>query len=186
MTSHQEWFWDLREPDRPCYVETGDDTTHPIRHVANVPFGKEGERTCIKNVLHVPTITKNLVSVGQIVEQGMQVRFNQGGCFIEKEGRVIARGRREGRMFILESNEVKSAMFARGVKADIGIELWHKIVGHINLDKLKGVQSKGVIIRLLGNKSLSMGHIGQRIRTKIVGSSGRHPTCIRKLDPESI
>ena len=34
-------------------IETGDDTTHPIRHIGNVPFGKEGEQICIKNVLHV-------------------------------------------------------------------------------------------------------------------------------------
>ena len=75
MMSHQEWFHDLRTSDRPDYIETGDDTTHPIQHIGNVPFGKYGEQTCIKNVLRVPTITKNLVSVSQIVEQGMQVRF---------------------------------------------------------------------------------------------------------------
>ena len=68
MTLHQEWFRELREPDWPSYVETGDNTTHPIRHIGIVPFGKEGSQTYIKNVLHVPTITKNLVSVGQIVE----------------------------------------------------------------------------------------------------------------------
>ena len=48
MTSHEEWFQDLREPVRPSYVKTGDDTTHPIRHVGNVPFMKKGEQTCIK------------------------------------------------------------------------------------------------------------------------------------------
>ena len=85
MTSHQEWFSDLRTLDRPSYIETGDDTPHPIQHISNVPFGKEGEQTCIKKFLHVPTITKNLVSVGQIVEKGMQVRFNNEGCFIEKD-----------------------------------------------------------------------------------------------------
>ena len=51
-------------------------------------------------------------------------------------------------MFILESNEVKSVMFAKGLKADTDIELWHKRIGHINLQKLKGMQSKGVVIRL--------------------------------------
>ena len=61
MTSHQAWFRDLRTPDRPGYIETGDDTSHPIRHIGDVPFGKDGEKTCIKDVLHVPTITKNLV-----------------------------------------------------------------------------------------------------------------------------
>ena len=79
--SHKEWFLELRELERPGYVETGDDTTHPIRHIGNVPFGEKGKKTCIKNInLHVPTITKNFVSVGQMVEQGMQVRFDQDGC----------------------------------------------------------------------------------------------------------
>ena len=86
VTSHQEWFREFRELERPDYVKTRDNTTHPIRDIDNVPFGKEAKQTFIKNILHVLTITKNLVSVGQIVEQGMQVRFDQGGCFIEKEG----------------------------------------------------------------------------------------------------
>ena len=60
-----------------------DDTTH---HIDNVPFYKEGNQTYIRNILHVPTMTNNLVLVGQIVEQGMQVRLNDEGCFIEKEG----------------------------------------------------------------------------------------------------
>ena len=83
MTSHQEWFWDLREPEWPSYVEIGDDTTNPIRHIDNVPSGKEGIHMYIKNILDVPTIKKNMVSLGQIVEQGMQVRFNHGGCLID-------------------------------------------------------------------------------------------------------
>ena len=66
-------------------METRDDTIHPIQHVGNVPFGEEGNQTYIKNVLHVPTITKNLFSVGQIAEQGMHVHFHDDGCFIEKE-----------------------------------------------------------------------------------------------------
>ena len=58
-----------------------DDTTH---HIDNVPFYKEGNQTYIRNILHVPTIVKNMVSVHKIVKQGMQVWFNHEGCFIEK------------------------------------------------------------------------------------------------------
>ena len=71
MTSHEDWFRELRKPDQPKYIKTRDDMTHPIQHVENVPFGYDGKQTYLKNVLHVPTITKKLVSVGQIVEQGM-------------------------------------------------------------------------------------------------------------------
>ena len=106
MTSHGEWFRDLRMSDQLGYVETEDNPTHPIRHVGNFSLEKEGNKTCIKNVLHVPTIMKNLVSVGQIMEKGMQVRFNNGGCFIEKKGRLITKGCGEGQRFILDLDEV--------------------------------------------------------------------------------
>ena len=123
--SQQEEFRELRESEWPDHVETGDDTTHPIQHIRNVLYEKEVHQTYIKNVLNVPTIWKNLVSVGDIVERWarMQVQFNQGGCFIENEGQLIACGRREGRMFILDLHKMKSAMFAKGTKADTDIVL---------------------------------------------------------------
>ena len=51
-------------------------------------------------------------------------------------------------MFILNSHEMKSCMFAKGTKADTNIELWHNRIGHINHNKLKAMQSKGFVIRL--------------------------------------
>ena len=68
----------------------------------------------MRNVLYVPTITHYLVSVGQIVDQGMLVRFTPLECFIEEEGEIIGQGRREGRMFILKTNDVGTSMFAKG------------------------------------------------------------------------
>ena len=80
------------------------------------PIRKDNDQTFINNVLHVLTIANNLISVGQIVEQGNQVRFNHKGCFIEKEGRG----------FILDSHRMKSTMFTKGHKFDSDIELCKK------------------------------------------------------------
>ena len=44
----------------------------PIANVGEVPLSHVGHKGKLLNVLHVPTITKNLVSVGQIVDQGME------------------------------------------------------------------------------------------------------------------
>ena len=72
MTSHREWFKEMKKPEKPGYVETGDDTTHPIAHVGDVSLSmQDGKVKCLTNVLHVPEITKNLVSIGQMVEQGL-------------------------------------------------------------------------------------------------------------------
>ena len=66
-------------------METRDDTIHPIQHVGNVPFGEKGNQTYIKKVLHVPTITKSLVAIGQIVEQGMKFTSTTEGALLKKK-----------------------------------------------------------------------------------------------------
>ena len=130
----------LREPKRPGVVETSDDSTHMIEHIGDVALSNHDNKGYMTDLLHVLTITKNLVSVGQIVEQGMQVRFNQDGFFIEDKGQLIAHARREGHMFILDAIEVNTTMYAKGLKAKSNIELWHKMVGHVNLIKLRSLE----------------------------------------------
>ncbi len=69
MISHGEWFRDKKDLKTPRFVEIGDDTTHPITQIGKVPLSmQDGQTKYLKNVLHVPTITKNLVFVGQMVE----------------------------------------------------------------------------------------------------------------------
>ena len=58
-----------------------------------------------------------------MIEQGLQVRFNPDGCYVEDykdDCKMVAKGKRVGIMFTLDVNmpEVKAAMFAQGA------ELW--------------------------------------------------------------
>ena len=72
MMSHGEWFRDMKKLDALGYVETGDDTAHPIAHIGKVPLNMhDGKMKYLANVLHVPNITKNLVSIRQMIEQGL-------------------------------------------------------------------------------------------------------------------
>ena len=55
-------------------------------------------------------------------------------------------------MFILEIldlNDVKSAMYDKGLKTEMNMKLWQKRISHINLQRLLAIQSKGVVIGLL-------------------------------------
>ncbi len=43
----------------PGFVETGDDTAHPITQIGKVPLSmQDGQTKYLKDVLHVPTIIK--------------------------------------------------------------------------------------------------------------------------------
>ena len=148
MTSHQEWFRDLREPDRPGYVETEDDITHPIQHIGNVPFVKEGNQTYIKNVLHMPPITKNLALTPNCGVKDASLLNQPYNLLHWERGSTHCSWMKRGRMFTLDLHEMKSTMITKSPKANTDIELWHKRIGHMNLNKVKGMQSKGAVIGL--------------------------------------
>jgi len=38
MTSHGEWFRDTKDLKTPGFVESGDDTAHPITQIGKVPL----------------------------------------------------------------------------------------------------------------------------------------------------
>ena len=158
MTGHGEWFRDMQDLERPGYVETRDDTSHPIKHIGNVSLTlQDGKVKYLADVLHVPSITKNLISVGQMVEKNLQVRFTPAGLFVEEykevghliaQGRrLIAQGKKVGRMFTLDVDipEVKAAMFVQGTGVVADIEIWHKRIGHVNVQRLKNMQNQNIV-----------------------------------------
>jgi hypothetical protein len=150
MTNHGEWFRDIKDLKTLGFVETSDDTTQPITQINKVPLSmQDGQTKYLKDVFHVLTITKNLIFVGQMVEQGLQVTFNLNGCFVEdmkNQGKLIAKGERNGRMFTLDMNmpEVNSMLFTHGKGAG-NIGVWHKQVGHVNLQHLKLMNKQNLV-----------------------------------------
>jgi len=65
MTSHGEWFKYTRDLKTPGFVETGDDTTHPITQINKVPLSMQDKQTkYLKDVFYVPTTKKKKVLVG--------------------------------------------------------------------------------------------------------------------------
>jgi hypothetical protein len=178
MTSHGEWFRDTKDLKTPNFVETSDDTAHPITQIGKVPLSmQDGQTKYLKDVFHVPTITKNVVSIGQIVEQGLQVPFNPNGCFMENmknQGKLISKGERNGRMFTLDVNmpEVNSMLFTRGKGArDIGI--WHKRVGHVKFQRFKLMEKQNLVGSLpkFGTKEV-MSKVCEACQ---LGKQARHP-----------
>jgi len=59
MTSHGEWSRDTKDLKTLSFVESGDDIAHPITQIGKVPLSmQDGQTKYLKDVLHVPTITK--------------------------------------------------------------------------------------------------------------------------------
>uniref|UniRef100_A0A5S6QHE6 GAG-pre-integrase domain-containing protein n=1 Tax=Trichuris muris TaxID=70415 RepID=A0A5S6QHE6_TRIMR len=80
----------------------------------------------LKNVLYVPEIQENLLSVKRMTEHGFQVTFRDIKCKVVQGTRAIALATQNGNIYKL--NRVKES--ARMVTDAISMHRWHRRLGH--------------------------------------------------------
>ena len=86
MTNHEEWFFYLEKLEQLEVVEIVEDTPHHIKHIGDAPLSHVGQKGIMRNILHIPTITKNLVSIGQNVDQGIASLVHSLGVLYQTTG----------------------------------------------------------------------------------------------------
>jgi len=78
MTGHKEWLGDFDE-NRRSKIKLADSKTLSAEGMGNILIQrKDGKIKLIKNVLYVPGMRCNLMSVGQLVEKGFSVSMKGG------------------------------------------------------------------------------------------------------------
>ena len=82
-----------------------------------------------ENVLYVPTLRENLMSVKKLTKAGVVVVFQETQVIIKINGEIIATGKQRGNMYAIEWNfERANTSLAEVEYAD----LWHRRLGHIS------------------------------------------------------
>ena len=103
------------------------------------------ERICIHDVLHVPKLHTNLLSVNNLVARGLNVNFNTTGCKVRTQGgEVMAVTTMEANLYQLDlkvvgGGDASAKAFTSAHKN--AMELWHRRLGHLHVNGVKGLQS---------------------------------------------
>lgn len=104
----------------------------------------------VSNVLYVPELTTNLLSVSQIIAKGNKVNFNDRGCYIyNAQGICIGEASLENDVYKLKTASSQPLM-AAAAQSSIPSITWHRRLGHINacdLSKLRNGAVEGVNFR---------------------------------------
>ncbi|KAL0433268.1 UNVERIFIED_CONTAM: Retrovirus-related Pol polyprotein from transposon TNT 1-94 [Sesamum latifolium] len=102
----------------------------------------------ISNVLFVPDLKTNLLSVGQLQEKGYEIFIKNGVCRIqdEKLGMIAQVNMTSNRMFPLYLQSLTHSCFSAKVKDEAW--LWHFRYGHLNFGGLKTLQQKNMVTDL--------------------------------------
>ncbi|XP_022714606.1 uncharacterized protein LOC111274270 [Durio zibethinus] len=96
----------------------------------------------ISDVLYVSEIDQNLLSVGQLIEKGYKVVFEDKSCLIKDAvGQDIFKVKIKGKSFALNLLEKEQTAFP--IKENI-TEVWHKRLGHYHHQGLLQMKSKNM------------------------------------------
>jgi hypothetical protein len=137
MTGDQIRFSSLNEKKTSYKVELGDKNTYLVKGIGHASIKlKSCNNVHLSNVLYVPSLEKNLVSISCLEDKGNKISFVDGEVLswsrdssIEND-RVI--GTREGRLYrLLERND--EAIIHDEVNPS---ELWHRRYAHLNYQAL--------------------------------------------------
>ena len=83
MIGDKYLFSDLEEKDLGVHIEMGDDGRYSATGIGTISFEMESSKPFIlKDVMHVPGLKKNLISVAKLEDKGYDVVFSEGKAFL--------------------------------------------------------------------------------------------------------
>src|ERR1700728_1379350 len=79
MTGDRYLFSDLEDKDLGVHIEMGDDGRYSATGIGTISFERESSKPFVlKEVMHVPGLKKNLISVAMLEGKGYDVVFSEG------------------------------------------------------------------------------------------------------------
>jgi hypothetical protein len=137
MTGYKDSLSALVQKDSPHKVKLGDDYQYPIKGVGESSYRLDSEKPMkMKDVLYVPGLKKNLLSISALDEKGFRVTFIDGEVLMWPKGKfiddVVVIGVQEGGLYKLKRHSVSALVHSRITPN----ELWHRKFVHIHYKAL--------------------------------------------------
>lgn len=171
MTPHKEWMINVTPYDSEINLAEEDRSIHSKAKgdIKVKTLTKDGERHInIQNVLYVPCLRTNLLSVSQLVSSGNRVEFNTNGVkIISREGILLGEAREINDIYVLptigktkcyltkktnslEEEQPRDEECSHNNKECTVNEkmLWHKRLGHICEAYMDTMKRKGAVRNL--------------------------------------
>jgi hypothetical protein len=141
MTGFKQNLENYQDRKYKAKVELGDDGTYDIKGFGSTSFQfHSGNIFHIDEILFVPGLKKNLISVPVLESKGYTVAFSKGKALLwssnDDSSTAITIGTRECGLYKL-SGQVVQALAHETINP---CELWHRRLGHLNFNALPGLQ----------------------------------------------
>ncbi|MCO5575348.1 hypothetical protein L7F22_029148 [Adiantum nelumboides] len=132
-------------------VTCAKNASYPIKGVGKILITiSDGSDLCLPDVLYVPRIKKNLLSVSSLAKNGLRVIFEDDRCIVrdrENGYSLITTGTLENGLFVLDRYEkqIQACIAETKTQAMQDAELWHARFGHVGYGRLMTLQRHNMV-----------------------------------------
>lgn len=154
MTMHNDWIT-VSKKHETGNIRAANGELMKVESTGAVSFcvdvDKERKQVKVEDVLCVPDLTANLLSVSQITSKGNEVIFYSKGCVIRNShGDVLATGTMSNGLYQLDGSYGSSGLNSSNetalaaAKVNGSMELWHRRFAHVNYSDLSKMRNGAV------------------------------------------
>ena len=138
-TSHKEIMTNYVDNDfRKVYLADGQSLD--VMGISDVSIKQPNSSVWkLQKVRYIPQLKKNLISVGQLDDNGHSISFRDGEWKVTKRVMVIAREKKRSTLYMTTKP---------GDVVSVAASLWHNRLGHMNQKWMKELLSKGKLPEL--------------------------------------
>ena len=170
MCLNREWFHSFTPFAKPSQITLGDSSLIPafgtgVIHI-QVHNGSKWTKVALHNVLYVPDLYGNLLSVPQITDRGAEVRFLPQSCSIYSDsGKLVGVGTKHGRLFTItahvvhphsvrvvmlptlpeEGDPVPNVALFTQTSSVATLDIWHRRLGHLSTDSVLQMACRNLV-----------------------------------------
>jgi len=106
-----------------------------------------GKMVLLKNVQHVPSIKKNLVSGSQCCRDGYKIVFESNKCVLSKYGTFVGKGYCGGLFRLSLHDDVCKKIVNNAIIPDES-NIWHSCLCHVNFGYLSRLANLNLIPKM--------------------------------------
>ena len=139
FTGYKEVLYNLVEKETNLEIILGDDMKYPVKGVGNISLKlNQGNMIHLQDVLYVPDLKKNLVSISAMEDKGYKVTFSDGKVRIWKNNvkDAFTLGFRVDSLYQVGG----SPLGVMSCDTTLQSELWHRRFAHLRYKALPDVR----------------------------------------------
>ncbi|GAU50483.1 hypothetical protein TSUD_409690 [Trifolium subterraneum] len=138
MTSHKEWLIDIN-PSKKSKVRFADDRTLHAEGMGKMVITRDdGKNVIMEDVLYVPGMKSNLLSIGQLIQKGFEVKMkNNSLSLFDTNHKLILKTPLTKNMTFQINMSTAKLMCLGAIETEDRNWIWHARFGHLNFKSLR-------------------------------------------------